>query len=221
MKINKRSQATFYIGLILLLLHFSSCTVLKMSKNNIKDNFYYQACVLETDSGKIHIMLYEDIAPKHTSNFKKLIKENFYAGISFHRVIKDFVIQAGDEETIKEFKKDTTVTKKELINAEIKKLHGVGSVGAARSADNVNPQRKSNSTQFYICLKAQPKLNNKYTVFGRVSKGMSIVEKIGNLQTDKNDVPLIPFRINKTYLQRDFDEVRYSQYLKFKKLEDK
>ena len=107
-----------------------------------------------TDSGKIVIALYNE-TPQHRDNFLKNVKEGIYDGQLFHRVIKDFMIQAGDPAS-------KTATKGQMLGdsddkytvpAEIvypKLFHKRGAVAAARESDDVNPQRASSATQFYI-----------------------------------------------------------------------
>lgn len=101
-----------------------------------------------TDSGKIILRLYPQ-TPGHQDNFIRLIKTKFYHGVSFHRVIKSFMIQAGDPKS----KIDTSKkTADYIIAAEIKPelFHKRGVLAAARMGDDVNPEKKSSGTQFYI-----------------------------------------------------------------------
>ena len=125
-----------------------------------------------------------------------------YNGKIFHRVIEDFVIQTGKIE-----KKDL-----ELIAPEINKIHFRGAIGAARQDDKVNPEMKSDPTEFYITLRPKPELDGKYTIFGRVAKGMSIVEGISKMKTNDNDLPDEPVKIIKVYLDRFFDSEKYVYY---------
>jgi cyclophilin family peptidyl-prolyl cis-trans isomerase len=75
------------------------------------------------------------------------------------------------------------------VPSEIRRKHTKGAVAAARLPDNVNPQRHSNGSQFYVCLLPQPKLDGQYTVFGNVIRGMDVLELISNKPTDTNDSP--------------------------------
>lgn len=109
---------------------------------------------IETTMGDIKVLLYGD-TPKHRDNFLKLVNEGFYNGTLFHRVINEFMIQAGDPES-----KDAPAGKRlgsggpgYNIEAEIvypKHFHKRGALAAARQGDNVNPERKSSGSQFYI-----------------------------------------------------------------------
>lgn len=108
--------------------------------------------MMVTDSGTIILRL-SDSTPLHRDNFIRLVKSHFYEGISFHRVIQGFVIQAGDPKT-KGNGSDTLGIKNPsyTIPAEIRQsfYHKRGVLAAARTGDNVNPERKSSGTQFYI-----------------------------------------------------------------------
>ncbi|HOK40386.1 MAG TPA: peptidylprolyl isomerase [bacterium] len=153
---------------------------------------------METKFGIIEIELFEDIAPKHSANFKKLVKEGFYNKLLFHRVIPNFVIQGGDP------KGDGTGGPGYTIEAEIsdKVKHQRGTVAAARTGDAINPQRRSSGSQFYICVAPQPALDGKYTIFGKVIKGMDVVDKIANVARDRNDKPLEPIKMEQVYLKK-------------------
>ena len=111
--------------------------------------------LLETDSGKIRIALYNE-TPKHRDNFLKLVKEGFYDGVLFHRVIENFMIQTGDSTTrhaqpgelLGEAPYENYTIPAEIRFPQI--FHKRGSVAAAREGDDVNPERASSMGQFYI-----------------------------------------------------------------------
>ncbi|MGQ9516849.1 MAG: peptidylprolyl isomerase [Anaerolineae bacterium] len=128
---------------------------------------------IETDKGNIVIELYADTAPKTVENFVKLARQGFYDGLTFHRVVPGFVIQGGDP------KGDGTGGPGYTIEAEISSLsHITGTVAMARRPDEVNPERRSSGSQFYICLAPQPHLDGQYTIFGQVVEGMDTVLRI-------------------------------------------
>ena len=110
--------------------------------------------LLETDKGNIRVVLYNE-TPRHRDNFLKLVKEGYYDGNLFHRVIADFMIQTGDS-TTRHAKPGDTVGQHQpdyTIPAEIvypQYFHKRGALAAAREADADNPERASSSAQFYI-----------------------------------------------------------------------
>ena len=130
--------------------------------------------IIDTERGEIVVELYPAVAPKTVANFESLVNKGFYNGLTWHRVVPDFVIQGGDP--------DGTGMGGPGYNvpAEISKdeHHLRGSLATARKGDDVNPQRESSGSQFYICLEPQPGLDAQYTVFGGVIKGMSAVDQI-------------------------------------------
>jgi peptidyl-prolyl cis-trans isomerase B (cyclophilin B) len=128
--------------------------------------------IIETERGIIVLELYPEAAPKTVANFETLVNKGFYNGLTWHRVVPDFVIQGGDPDGTGAGGPGYTVP------AEIKEKHLRGSVATARTGDDVNPQRASSGSQFYICLEPQPGLDGQYTVFGGVIKGMDAVDKI-------------------------------------------
>lgn len=187
-----------------------------------------QRAKIVTNYGAIEVMLY-DGTPQHRDNFIKLVKEHYYDSLLFHRVIKNFVIQAGDpvsknaDDTAQLGDGDLGYT----VPAEIcpeKYFHKRGALGMARDD---NPAKASSACQFYIVTgrvandsilkKAKertggyeipkehklvyqtsggiPHLDSRYTVFGEVTEGMEVVDKISAVLTDKNDRPLKPVRI--------------------------
>ena len=110
--------------------------------------------LLETDSGNIRIRLYNE-TPLHRDNFLKLVRSGAYDGVLFHRVIRDFMVQTGDmgSKNAKPGQALGDTPERYSLPAEIhypELLHRRGAVAAARESDDVNPQRKSSSTQFYI-----------------------------------------------------------------------
>ncbi len=106
------------------------------------------------------------------ANFETLVNKGFYNGLTWHRVVPDFVIQGGDPDGTGAGGPGYTVP------AEIKEKHLRGSLATARQGDEVNPTRASSGSQFYICLQPQPGLDGQYTVFGGVIKGMDAVDQI-------------------------------------------
>ncbi|HEY7777413.1 MAG TPA: peptidylprolyl isomerase, partial [Nitrososphaeraceae archaeon] len=145
---------------------------------------------LDTTQGPITIEFFPQVAPNHVSNFEKLAESGFYNGTIFHRIVKGFVIQGGDPNT----KNSTdmaawgTGDPGYRIDAEFSNIpHERGIVSMARSSDP-----NSAGSQFFIVLNDSKFLDNQYTVFGRVVKGMDAVDKIAALSTVQNDQPQDP-----------------------------
>jgi cyclophilin family peptidyl-prolyl cis-trans isomerase len=144
------------------------------------------AAVLETTQGKIVIKLADADAPKTSANFRKLVREKYYDGTSFHRVIAGFMIQGGDPNS-----KDKDPTNDGIggpgytVPAEIKLKHVRGAVATARQGDQVNPAKASSGSQFFIDVADLKSLDDGgYTVFGNVISGMDVVDKIVAFSND-------------------------------------
>lgn len=156
---------------------------------------------LKTTAGDIRIALYDE-TPLHRDNFLKLARMHVYDSLLFHRVIKDFVIQAGDLNS-KHAKPGQRLGMGELdytIEPEFRLpniRHRRGAVGMAREDDKVNPEMRSGACQFYIVTRQEgtPHLDGKYTVFGEVKEGMEVADSIQSSATDKYDRPLEDIRI--------------------------
>ena len=139
-----------------------------------------QVVVLETAQGTIVIQTADADAPKTSANFRKLAKQGFYDGTTFHRVIKGFMIQGGDPLSKDENPfNDGQGGPGYTIPAEIRLKHLRGSVATARLGDAANPKKDSSGSQFFICVANQPSLDRGgYTVFGQVIRGLDVVDKI-------------------------------------------
>ena len=136
----------------------------------IKPAAFYVATIT-TDKGNIVAELYQD-TPQSANNFVTLALNGFYDSLTFHRVEPGFVIQGGDPAGNGSGGPGYT------IPAEIKHGHPRGALAWARTGDAVNPERRSNGSQFYITLDNTPFLNGGYTVFGYVIEGMSVADRI-------------------------------------------
>lgn len=195
--------------------------------------------LLQTNYGDIVLHLY-DSTPLHRDNYLKLVKSGFYDSVLFHRVIQNFMIQGGDPNS-KQAKAGEPLGNGGpgyKIPAEFRTtlFHKKGVIAAAREGDNVNPEKASSGSQFYIVqgkiftdagldsvetfrLKGRkippeqrevyktiggtPHLDQSYTVFGEVVKGLDVVDKIAAVQTSKaadRDRPLQDVRILKAKL---------------------
>lgn len=149
---------------------------------------------LETSLGTMTIKLYEK-TPKHRDNFSKLVKEKYFDGMRFHRVIDGFMIQAGDPNS-----KDTSMIDQwgyggpqYTVPAEFvdEYHHKKGAIAAARKGDLANPMKASSGSQFYIVQSESgcSHLDGQYTVFGEVIDGLEIIDRIAAAPTDRMDRP--------------------------------
>ncbi len=128
---------------------------------------------IHTNKGDIVVELDAATAPLHTNNFVFLARQGFYDGLTFHRYVPDFVIQGGDPTGTGSGGPGYT------IPAEIALPHHQGVIAMARRPDQVNPDRASSGSQFYITLKPQPHLDQGgYSVFGRVVQGFDVVQSL-------------------------------------------
>ncbi len=142
---------------------------------------------IETNFGKISFKLIPESATETVRNFEKLAKEGFYDGTLFHRVIPGFMIQGGDPNTKTDNKSSWGMGGPGYnIKAEFNsRSHLRGIVSMARSQDP-----DSAGSQFFIVTSDSTFLDKQYTVFGEVTEGMDIADKIVNLKRDGNDCPL-------------------------------
>jgi peptidyl-prolyl cis-trans isomerase B (cyclophilin B) len=142
---------------------------------------------IETNLGKISFKLLPELAPETVRNFEKLTKDGFYDETLFHRVIPGFMIQGGDPNTKTDNKGSWGMGGPGYnINAEFSsRSHLRGIVSMARSQDP-----NSAGSQFFIVTSDSTFLDRQYTVFGEVTEGMDVADKIVNLDKDGNDCPL-------------------------------
>ncbi len=196
---------------IFILLHiiFISAYGFGQTKNAETDYLV----TINTEFGKIKIILFDD-TPLHKQNFIQLAQEGVYDHIIFHRVINHFMIQSGDYTTRNQPINYNPGVIQEPIKAEIlpNHLNVHGAVGAPRRGDDVNPERKSSSTQFYIIQNddGAHHLDGKFTVFGQVMSGFEVVDSIASQPTSNKDRPLKNIRITV-----DIDQVRRDDIEKF------
>jgi cyclophilin family peptidyl-prolyl cis-trans isomerase len=129
--------------------------------------------ILHTSKGDITCELNYEKAPLSVTNFMQLAQGGFYNGLTFHRVVPHFVVQGGDPSG------NGTGGPGFTLPAEIGLRHDRGALAWARLPDQINPQKRSSGSQFYIALEPIPYLDGEYSVFGRTISGMDVVEKIG------------------------------------------
>ncbi len=138
------------------------------------------------DYGTMKIKFYTMDAPRNVANVANLAIKGFYNGLIFHRLIPGFMIQGGDPSG------DGTGGPGYTVPAEISRRHDKGSMAMARTGDNINPQRASSGSQFYICFKPAPSLDGQYTVIGQLKEGMDVLDKLEKVQTGAMDKPVKP-----------------------------
>src|SRR5215467_9903511 len=159
----------------------------------------HQTAVIETTAGTIKFQLLDDEAPKTAENFEQLANRGFYNGTIFHRTISGFMIQGGDP--LGNGTGGQTATGAPLPN-EIRPgsplYQGGYKRGFVAMANRGRPE--TGTSQFFIMHQNNPSLPSNYTVFGRVTEGMDVVDKIATAPT-VGDRPTNPVRMNKVYVQ--------------------
>jgi len=178
--------------IFLLLSIFFYSIISFAQENNYKKKDYL--ITIKTNLGDIQLILF-DATPLHKDNFVKLAKRGYYDGTTFHRVIPNFMIQGGDS-----LSKDDNPNNDGqggpgyTIPAEFvdSLKHDRGMIAATRLGDGVNPQKRSSGSQFYIVQNKAGThfLNGGYTVYGKVVKGLDVVDKIVAAKKDNRDRPL-------------------------------
>ena len=130
-----------------------------------------EVCVLETSMGTMVFRLFEDAAPATVGNFKSLVREGFYDGLPFYRVVAGHVIQAGDGG-----ENDRPTVKGEFGAHP----HVTGALGLARGEDP-----DSGSTEIYVCHAPRPHLDGRYATFGLLISGFDVLEAIGKVEVEE------------------------------------
>ncbi len=146
---------------------------------------------------KMKIELYPDIAPISAENFEKLVKEGFYDGLIFHRVIPGFMIQGGDPEGTGMGGPGYHIKGEFAANGvknDLKHTRGVLSMARSMMPDSAG-------SQFFIMHADAPHLDGNYAAFGKVVEGMETVDKIASVRTDYNDRPLEEQKIKRAYVE--------------------
>jgi cyclophilin family peptidyl-prolyl cis-trans isomerase len=158
-----------------------------------------EVCVLDTSLGTMVFRFFEEEAPLTSQNFKDLVRDGFYDGKAFYRVVAGHVIQAGDGG-----ENDHPTVKGEFGAHP----HVVGAVGLARAEDP-----DSGSTEFYICHAPRPHLDGRYAVFGLVVAGLDVLDRIGRVEVDEQWEGEIAFHKPKTpvIIERAYLELRSAE----------
>lgn len=144
---------------------------------------------IDTTMGSFVVELYYKHAPRTVQNFLELSKKGYYDGTIFHRIIHDFMIQGGDPTGTGRGGESAFGGKfEDEITRELKHT-GAGVLSMANSGPNTN------GSQFFISLAPTPWLDGKHTIFGRIHSGMTVIKRLGNVQTDANDHPTTDIKI--------------------------
>lgn len=190
------------LGVALVML-IAFAMVSSTARAQTKDTSKGTYAVIETSMGTITIKLFADKAPKTVANFVglakgtkawkdpktgKMVNKPFYDGLTFHRVIPDFMIQGGCP--IGNGTGDPGYEFEDEFHPDLKH-DKPGILSMANAGPNTN------GSQFFITEKATPWLNNKHSVFGEVIEGLDVVKKIARVPRDSNDKPLTPVVIKK------------------------
>jgi len=202
-------RIVLFILASILVFSISSMSQTKTSQKVVK-------FVISTEYGDMKGFLYNE-TPLHRDNFVKLVKQGFYNGTLFHRVIPQFMIQGGDPDS-KTAKPGQALGAGDVgytVPAEFNPafIHKKGALSAARQGDNVNPKKASSGCQFYIVegkkypaaslppkytddqkkiyetIGGTPFLDGGYTVYGEITEGLDVIDKIANVDRDQSDRP--------------------------------
>lgn len=200
---NNQFKTLFFIFLtIFVVLSILLISILtnnkKMSEGNI--------VVFETSKGTFKIELFLEQSPITAGNFKKLVEEGFYDGTRFHRVIKNFMIQAGDPLSKNISLRNRWGTGGPGYTIEDEFIKGLSNVQGTIAMANSGPN--SGGSQFFINVVNNTYLDwdkqpstSKHPVFGKVIEGMQVVNLIANVKTQKGDMPFEDIIITKVYIE--------------------
>ena len=176
--------------IFLIIFFFITITNVTQSKENIM--------ILKLKDGDVEIQLFPDVAPKHVERIQKLANNGEYDNVVFHRVIDGFMAQTGDVKFGNSSSSDFNLRMAGMGGSDLPDLkqefnnlpHDRGTLSMARSQDP-----NSANSQFFICFKPAPFLDNQYTVFGKVIEGMEFVDKIKRGDENNNGAVTDPDKI--------------------------
>ncbi|WP_304143894.1 peptidylprolyl isomerase [Ignavibacterium album] len=166
----------------------------KKDKKKMVDSI--TVAIIQTNMGTIELELYADKTPKTVENFVGLANKGYYNGVIFHRVIDNFMIQGGDPTGTGRGGLSLWGGKFEDEFVPELKHNGAGVLSMANAGPNTN------GSQFFITLKETPWLDGRHTVFGRVIKGMDVVQAIGKVPTNQQDRPLKDVVMEKVTIEK-------------------
>ncbi|NJB71183.1 peptidyl-prolyl cis-trans isomerase B (cyclophilin B) [Saonia flava] len=151
----------------------------------------YEVGQILTPKGEVLVWLYNE-TPKHKASFVQLANDGYWDSLTFNRVIPNFVAQGGCPDTAEGFNDSEYLLEPEFNDSL---LHEYGALGAGRDG---NAEKLSARCQFYIVQNKEGlhRLDGDYTVFGKVIKGMDVIDAIVNVERDSTDTPLIPISLD-------------------------
>jgi peptidyl-prolyl cis-trans isomerase B (cyclophilin B) len=153
-------------------------------------------------------------APQTSANFRNLVKDGFYRKTYFHRVYPGYLVQGGDPLSKKKDRTEVgTGGPGYTLRAEIRLRHVRGAIAMGRLPDDINTNRQSNGSQFYVCLRSIPSEDGKDTVFGEVISGLEVIDEISRFPADSNANPFEKIEVKRTYL---IDRSQLGQPAKFR-----
>ncbi|WP_338627710.1 peptidylprolyl isomerase [Clostridium baratii] len=163
----------------------------KQTEEKIDEKDLPEVTIKVKDYGTMKGVLYPNKAPNTVNNFIALANSGFYDNLTFHRVIKDFMIQGGDPEGTGTGGPGYSIKGEFSSNGfdnDLKHTEGVLSMARARDKD-------SGGSQFFIMTKDSPHLDGDYAAFGKITEGLDVLHKIEDVKTDSNDKPLNEVKI--------------------------
>ncbi|MDP3734475.1 MAG: peptidylprolyl isomerase [Nanoarchaeota archaeon] len=181
------------IAVLIILLFLTSCggtekLDISGTSSNVGGTPPMKTAVLDTNLGTIEIELFTEKTPETAQNFITLAEKGFFDGTKFHRVIAGFMIQGGDPLSKDDSQKYVWGTGGPGYEIKDEFVKGLSNVRGTISMANHGPN--TGGSQFFISMADNTFLDFKHAVFGKVTKGMDIVDKIGNADTDSQDKPV-------------------------------
>jgi cyclophilin family peptidyl-prolyl cis-trans isomerase len=169
----------YFLYSFLILIFMTSCSSNGQANKKKQTKAKKEIAVIKTNMGTIELELFPKEAPKAVENFTKLANKGYYDGVTFHRVIDNFMIQGGDPTgTGRGGESIWGESFKDEISPNLK-FDKAGILAMANAGPNTN------GSQFFITLAATPWLDGHYTIFGKVIEGMDVVKAIGKVKTTK------------------------------------
>ena len=172
--------------LMLLLVGAAAFAADEKKEEKTPMNSSNEVAVIKTSEGDMVVQFWTDAAPDTIENFKKLVRQGFYDGTIFHRIVKEFMIQGGDPNSKDPAKENSYGQGGPGYNIKAEfndHSHDAGVISMARSSDP-----DSAGSQFFICLAPVHRLDHQYTTFGKLVKGQDVLEKIGDIPVTKNSM---------------------------------